>query len=132
MTSAYSWLSLPDRGFAAARHTDWPRSLIHDSSPNAVDPGELIEPGIEAEDFTDSAFAHDCKLECVAGREALVPEQDFLRAFNRLEIHREHFIDNPEDCIERGLNCVSGTAAQESGPAIVEIFHILCVRNIIT
>ncbi len=73
----------------------------------ALDTGVTVESSIETQDFPHSPLFHYCQVDGVARRQPLMAKHDLLGTLNGRFIHREHLVDNAEQCVEGRLDRVA-------------------------
>jgi hypothetical protein len=68
---------------------------------------ERVKSRVETHDLADSILFHYRQVYSVASRQLPISQNNLFRTFHRPTVHTQHLIDNSEQGIESGLDCVA-------------------------
>jgi hypothetical protein len=67
---------------------------------------------------------HDGNMDCIAGRQASILQNNLFCALHRLAIYRENLIDNAQQRIESRLDCIPAIDGDVAVKYLLENFSI--------
>jgi hypothetical protein len=101
---------------------------MHPRAPSGepLDTGGAVEAGVKAHDPAHAVLLHDRQVNCVAGREVPMAQDDDPRSLDGGAVDGEDFIDEAEERIERRLD---GVAAIDGHVAMEDLLQDLGIRD---